>query len=179
MGILKRNENGIMICLFEIIVGILLLISPVSFTTIIIIIAGIVLLVAGIINIVKYFKTPALEAMMSQFLTRGLISLLIGGFCTFNSKWFITTFPVITIIYGIIILVTSINKIQLTIDLFRLKSRRWFLALISSIISLICAVVIINNPFASTVALWIFAGISLIIEGVLDAVTLAVNNIEK
>ena len=33
-----------------------------------------------------------------------------GAFCAFNSRWFIATFPVITLIYGVIILVAGIRK---------------------------------------------------------------------
>ncbi len=36
----------------------------------------------------------------------------------------------------------------------------------------LCAFVMINNPFSSTVALWWFTGISLIVEAIFDMITL-------
>lgn len=41
------------------------------------------------------------------------------------------------------------------------------------------AAVIIRNPFTSASVLWLFAGISLIAEGVLDAVTMILGGTEK
>ena len=76
MKSLKENADGIVLCLFELIVGILLLINPVGFTAGIITIAGIVLMILGRIEVVKYFRMSADEAMLSQALTKGLLSLL-------------------------------------------------------------------------------------------------------
>ena len=38
-----------------------------------------------------------------------------------------------------------------------------------------CAVVILLNPFATTEVLWIFAGITLIVEAFVDIVSIFVN----
>ncbi len=44
---------------------------------------------------------------------------------------------------------------------------------------IICAIVIIANPFSSTVALWLFTGIFLIVGAVFDAITLIVSRKKK
>lgn len=49
-------------------------------------------------------------------------------------------------------------------------------AAISAAISLVCAVVILNNPFAATEVLWMFTGITLIIEAVFDLITLVISS---
>lgn len=77
-----------------------------------------------------------------------------------------------TIIYGILILVTGISKIQLTVDIFRRKNKKWFWAAINAIVTIVCAVVILRSPFTSTAVLWMFIGVSLLVEGVLDIITL-------
>ena len=135
-------------------------------------IAGIVLMILGLVEVVKYFRMSTDEAILRQALTKGLLSLLAGGFCVFKTEWFITTFPVFTIIYGILILVTGISKIQLTVDIFRRKNKKWFLAAINAIVTIVCAVVILRSPFTSTAVLWMFTGVSLLMEGVLDIITL-------
>ncbi len=175
MKTLKRNPNGVMLCLFEVLVGILLLINPVGFTSGIIITAGIVLMVIGLISIIKYFRMDAKEAAIGQLLTKGLISLLGGAFCALRSQWFIVTFPVLTIVYGAAILVAGLGKVQLTVDMLRQKHKKWFLAAISAVISIVSAVVILGSPFTSTVVLWMFTGITLIIEAILDVVALFVS----
>ena len=56
----------------------------------------------------------------------------------------------------------------------RAKEKKWFLPIISAILSIACAAVILANPFASTTVLWMFTGITLIAEAILDIVTLIV-----
>ncbi|MGN1003399.1 MAG: HdeD family acid-resistance protein [Oscillospiraceae bacterium] len=174
MKALKENVNGIILCLFEILVGILLLINPVGFTAGIIVCAGVVLIVFGIISIVKYFREDAREAALSQALMKGLVALAAGLFCVFKSRWFVVTFPILTIIYGVVIFVAGLGKVQLTVDMLRLKSKKWFISAISAALSLVCAVVILNNPFTTTAVLWMFTGITLIIEAVFDVIALIV-----
>lgn len=137
--------------------------------------AGIVILIIGIINIINYFKTPVSQSVLSQSLTKGLIALLVGMFCIFQADWFIATFPVLTIIYGVIVLIAGLGKVQVAADMIRMKHKKWFLPAISAAISIVCAVVILENPFSTTIVLWMFTGISLIVEAVFDTITLIVN----
>lgn len=172
MKTLKESVSGIVVCLFELIAGILLLINPIGFTSGIIVVAGIVMLVMGLISIVKYFRASAKEGAVSQSLVKGLVTVVAGGFCAFKSHWFIATFPVLTIIYGVVILFTGLGKVQLTVDMLRQKNKKWFLAAINAVISIVCAIVVLNSPFTSTAVLWIFTGVSLIVEAVFDVITM-------
>lgn len=178
MNTLKQQPGSALLCLLEILVGILLLGNPVGFTSGIIISFGIILLLIGLINILKYFRANALEAAVNQGLFKGLVLLLIGGFCTFRSYWFIITFPIITIVYGIAILIAGLGKVQWAADMLRLKKGKWYIAAISAALSIICAIVILSSPFTSTAVLWMFTGISLIVEGVIDIVSLLIRSRE-
>ena len=89
MKALKQNGNGILLCLFEITVGILLLINYESLTKFIIIGAGVVLLAIGIVTAIKYFRTEAEEARLGQFLTKGLAEICLGAFCLIKTDLFI------------------------------------------------------------------------------------------
>ena len=148
----KQNASNIIVCLFEALVGILLLVNPVGFTAWILVLFGAALMVAGILSIVRYFRTPAMEAALGQLLVKGLVLLVAGGFCAFNFNWFLITFPLLSVVYGVGIL--------------------W--ATLSAVISIVCAVVSVSNPFTSSAILWMFAGISLIVEAVFDAAALIV-----
>lgn len=172
MKTLKERANGIVLCLFELLVGVLLLIDPIGFTSWIIMIAGIVLMVMGLVDVLKYFRASAKEAALGQTLAKGLLFFLAGGFCLIKTEWFLVTFPVLTILYGIGILMAGIGKIQLTVDMLRQKHKKWFWAAISAAVSIICAIVVLKSPFTSTAVLWMFTGISLMAEGVLDVITL-------
>ncbi len=168
--------HNILVCLFELMIGILLLIDPVSFNTGVIILIGVGLLIYGVINIVQYFRADKQEASQGQQLSTGLIALIVGAFFAFRSAWILLTFPVITAVYGVVVLLTGMVKIQWTVDLLRLKSKKWFLRAISAVLSIVCGILIISNPFASTAALWMFIGISLIVEAIFDVAALIFGN---
>ena len=176
---LKRNLSSMATSLVELIIGILLLINPIGFTSGIIIAFGVVLMIMGIHKTVKYFRTEPEEAAVSQILVKGLLMLLAGAFCAFNSHWFIATFPVLTLVYGVVILITGITKVQWTIDIIRMKRSKWFWAAISAAISIVCGVVIITSPFSTTAVLWMFIGISLIVEAVFDMIGSIFGNRER
>ncbi|MCM1045743.1 MAG: DUF308 domain-containing protein [Candidatus Gastranaerophilales bacterium] len=172
MDIRRQTWSTILLCITEAVAGVLLLIRPVSLTSAIIMIAGIALIANGIISMIRYFKSSPEAAALSGLLTRGLVSAVAGAFCTLNPQWFIVTFPVIAVLFGIAVLIVGLGKVQLTVDLLRLKNRRWWWGAISAAVSVLCAIVIIRNPFSSTMVMWWFMGISLIIEAVFDLLTL-------
>ncbi len=179
MKSLKESLSGYFLCLVEIIVGVLLLINPLGFTSTIVVGVGCALIILGIVCIINYFRTEVNEASAKQLLLKGLISLLAGGFCTIRSRWIVATFTILTIIYGMVILVSGLSKIQKMVDMLRLKNNKWFIPAIGALISIICGVVILMRPFATTAILWIFTGITLIVEAVIDFVTIVVNNKKK
>ncbi len=172
MKTLKENTGGIVMCLFEILVGILLLINPVSFTSGIIIGLGVILLALGAMGVIAYFRLEPIEAARRQTLTKGLVIITAGLFCIFQTHWFIVTFPLLTILYGVIILLTGIAKIQWAVDMLRMKKPNWFLAAIASALSILLAIIILLNPFSSTIFLWRFVAITLILGAILDILAL-------
>lgn len=166
----SSKVSSIILSLCEAIIGVLLLVNPVGFTTGIIVFLGIVLLVLGITSVVQYFRTEPEAAVLKQGLTRGCIEILSGLFCIMKSGWFIATFPILTILYGIGTLIAGIAKVQWTVDKIRLKMKKWFWTAIGAVLTIACAVIILCNPFSSTAALWIFIAITLIVEAVVDII---------
>lgn len=164
--------NVIFFSLCEIIVGVLLLLDPIGFTSAIVIALGAALLAAGAVSVFGYFRMNPVEAALTGSLARGLFLLLTGGFCVFRSGWFIAAFPLLTILYGVVILLAGLGKVQWAVDALRLRTGRWFLPAISAAVTILCGAVILSDPFASTMVMWMFIGISLIVEAVLDIVVL-------
>lgn len=167
----NSGNSSLLMSIVEIVIGVLLLINPVGLTSVIIIALGVAMAVMGIVQIIGYFRTDAQEASKGNKLSKGILFLVLGLFCAFKSGWFIATFPVITILYGILIMVAGVCKLQQAVDMVRVKQKYWFVALISAMLTLLFAALIIFNPFASTTVLWTFTGITLIIEAVLDIIT--------
>lgn len=159
--------------IIELIIGILLLINPIGFTSGIIICAGVVLSIMGTSCLVKYFRDEPEEAALAHNFSKGTMLLLLGIFCIFKSEWFISTFPLLTVIYGIFTLITGVTKLQGSIDMKRTDNKYWYVALISAALTLICAIFILANPFSTTAVLWTFIAVTLIIEAVMDILTFA------
>ena len=163
-----KTAGGILGSVCEIVVGVLLLVNPTGFTAGIIIALGVLLSVLGVLGVVRYFRTDPVRAALERQLIHGLLMLLVGLFCIFNARWFIATFPVLTMLYGVALLVVGVVKVQWTVDILRVRAGRWYLPGISALVTLVCAAVIMLNPFASTVALWVFIGVALIVEAAVD-----------
>ena len=179
MKAIKDFLGGALVCVLEMVVGILLLIDPYTFTVGIVTVCGVFLLVAGVVSVIRYFTVEAPLAAAGQLLTKGLTMLLAGGFCVTNAAWFLTVLPVMAIIYGIVVLVTGLGKIQWAFDLIRAKKGKWIVAAISAVISIACGAVILANPFATTDILWAFTGIVLIGQAVIDIVALLLSGAKK
>ena len=63
---INRNTGNLLTCIFEILVGILLLIDPVGFTSGIIVVFGVVLAVIGVASLFRYFRNDAETAARHQ-----------------------------------------------------------------------------------------------------------------
>ena len=171
MAKIKESLGVILMSLFEILIGVLLLINPVGFTSGIIVGLGCLLLVLGALSVVHYFRTSPVEAAKEQSLAKGLALLAAGLFCVLHSGWFIAAFPLLTLLYGVGMLLLSLVRIQWTVDALRLKKDVWPWLGVSAALSLLLAVLILCNPFSSTSFMWMFVALSIIVEAVVDIVT--------
>lgn len=171
---MTRGINALLVSLIELVVGVLLLINPVGFTSWIIVGLGAVLAVLGLLSVIGYFRDAPDEAAKQQKLAKGLCFLSIGLFGMLNSGWFIATFPVLTMLYGAAILLLGFVRVQWTVDDIRLKTGKWMWSALSALLAIVFAVIILCDPFASTTVLWVFAGISLIAEAAVDIAAMVV-----
>lgn len=172
---IKEHLPYLCMTLCELAIGILLLIQPVLFTRGIIICLGVLMTAVGIAESISYMREMPALAAKQQKLTKGLLLIFAGLFCIFQSEWFITTFPFLTILYGILLLCAGAYKIQCTADIRRLKKKNLVSSGISAALSLLFAVLLLWNPFGTGRAGWIVSGIFLIAESFLDWFILLAN----
>ena len=67
-NLFQGKSGSIMICILEIVVGVLLLIDPVGFTSGIIIGAGVLMCLGGVLSVVRYFMLKPEIAAQKQLL---------------------------------------------------------------------------------------------------------------
>ena len=80
----NSGNSSLLMSFVEILIGILLLINPVGFTSGIIVALGIVLAIMGLGQIISYFRTDAEEAASGGKLTKGILFAVLGLFCAFH-----------------------------------------------------------------------------------------------
>lgn len=166
--------------LCEIALGILLFINPMGFTEAVIKLAGAVMIISAVFEAVRYFRLPPMEAHLEQGFAKALMLLCAGLFCLLKTGWFLSTFPIFAFIYGVVILVCGIVRLQWTVDMIRVKADRWYISGIGALLTIVLAGIIIFNPFTATEVLWRFVAITLIISAVADILTLIfVHAVEK
>ena len=172
---LDRRIKSLILCIAELLIGLILLIKPVGFTSILIVCSGIGLIIKGLLDILRYFRTTAKEASLQEGLSQGLIYLLIGAFCTFQSQWLMQAVSFSGIIYAVLIMLLGVEKIQNTVDAHRLGCKNWFYPAIAAVISIASVIIIFINPFSVERNLLVFSGAILLVEMVIDIIGLYMN----
>lgn len=172
-NVFHGKYGSIVLCILEIVVGVLLLINPVGFTSGIIIGAGVLMVLGGLTSIVRYFMIKPEVAAQKQLLFKGILAILGGAACILKYEWFIGAFPLLTVLYAIAMLILAAAKVQRMADLRRAKAFRWYMPGISAALAAVLATVILINPFGAVAAVWTFVAISLIAEAIVEIVTIA------
>ena len=94
-----------------------------------------------------------------------LLLIVLGIFCLVKPN---TIKAIITIIFGLFLLVDGIVKMQEGIELSRAYVKGWWSVVALGIITIALGIVVMFGTFENVM---IFAGVSLIVDGICDAVT--------
>ncbi len=160
-----KNANSGIVCLIEIVVGVLLLLNPHELIKYILIIAGAFIALSGIIALIKYFASTPEEGAESGGLCSSLVSLTLGAFLIVNNDLAITAAGIISALFGAAILYTGYQKLQKAVDKMRRK-QFFIVALVSALVTVAIAVLILFVIGGDII--WTFMGIALIVEAAID-----------
>ncbi|MBQ8200741.1 MAG: DUF308 domain-containing protein [Clostridia bacterium] len=172
--VFKGKAGSVMTSMLEIIAGVLLLINPVGFTSSIIIGAGAVMALLGVMNLVRYFLGKPEIGAQKQQLFKGMVLIMAGVVCITQYPWFLTAFPLLTVLYAGWMLVLAAMKLQQMADMLRAKAGRWYMPGIAALLAAVLAAIILVNPFGATSAVWVFVAVSLIAEATVELVSVIV-----
>lgn len=157
----KYAKNSLLISLLLIVFSLFLIFKPAQSIALVMTILGLIIVANGIVRTISYFTTKKEYRMYNIDLFQGIICI-ISGFVIIFKPTIIFTF--LQFIVGIWMIIQSIIKIQIALNLRELSSKYWLSSLIISIITLILGLIIIFNPFATTITLTTICGIMLLIS---------------
>ena len=148
-----------------ILLGLVLLLIPGVATSVLFNGIGAVCILIGLVHVVKYFTLNAQEAVISNDMALGL-AWIVGGTSVIVFKGLLVS--LLPILFGLIILVGGVIKIQSALGFKRMNAGRWQVELICAVISVVLGILILANPFSTALLMMRVIGASLLLEGGMD-----------
>ena len=161
----RMFQASVFLSVLSLIFGLVLLLNTEDILTTISLVLGGGLLFIGILLCVRYFgkETIILEANLQL----GILSILLGlTLIIFKNILYI----LVPILVGIIIIINSINKLDIAFIMKRDGVDKWYITFISAIITLIAGICLIVNPLGGTFLVTKAVGIIIIISSILDLI---------
>lgn len=166
---MKATVGKILLALCEIAAGVLLLLNPEKFTLWILRGAGVLLLVAGVVSLVRYFRADPVTAHLEQGLARALVEIAVGCACLLATNTILdVVMPYLILVYGVVIFFGGILRVQWAVDAIRMKTGSFVISLIGAVLTIVLGIIVLVNPVAMRDFIWMFIAISLIVSAVFD-----------
>lgn len=161
----KLGRNSIIISMILLVFGLFMFTNPISTINILMIIFGVLLVVDGLIHLVSYFSIKNEYRFFSSELAQAIIYIILGFVLVCSYEKVSNLLP---IILGIWIIVESIFKLQIALNIRDVYDSHWGVLLVMSIISGLLGMVILFNPFESLALLTSVCGLILMIVEVIS-----------
>lgn len=173
----KIFKSSILGALALVVLGILLIFeSEATIVTISYVIGGI-LVAIGVLALLKFYKEVKENDDTGMDLVYGIISIILGIVVISNPK---AVASIIPIIMGLLIILNSGTKLQYSIELKKNNNNLWKSTMILSLISTLCGVLLIFNPFKGAAFLTRLIGFLILLYAILDIIsTIAIKNTVK
>ncbi|MCI8506536.1 MAG: hypothetical protein HFI67_10160 [Lachnospiraceae bacterium] len=126
---------------------------------------GTMLIVCGAIKLVGYFSRDLYRLAFQFDLAFGLLSVAMGFLLLFHAEGVIW---VLHVIIGVIALTDGLFKLQTALDARRFGLDRWWMIASTAVISALCGLLLVADPFAGAAALMAVTGLTFFAEGVLN-----------
>ncbi len=164
----KFFRSSIITSIILIVLGLLLIFqSEITIISISYIIGGI-LIALGVLAVIKFIKNTN-NAMKSELdIVYGIVSIILGALIIQNPEAIASIIP---IIIGISIIISSATKLQYAFELRTNGNRLWKTTMIISIISTLCGIVLLFNPFKAISYFTKVVGIFIVIYAILDMIS--------
>ena len=148
----------------DLILGVILLFAPEHVTDVLVMLISAGITIYGVFNILSFIFSRGMTAYSFELLI-GICATAFGAYSLFSPD-FLAKF--LFIVLGLLIMVSSICGIKRAFTLKSYGFERWYLMLISAIVTLVLAVTIVIYPTLYGDMLMMAIGIVMIIEAVSD-----------
>ena len=170
----NKHENNTVFAICQpivyIVISVLLLFTSDKVdTTVFAYLLGAILIIGGAAMIIKYFVTKSYFIYNSYDFSAGVLAVILGIIAMIRAQDIAESF---TVCLGIAIMLTSIIKLQNSIQLFTIKNKMWIPVFGIAVIFIAASVIVLVDPFSYTSTWERYTYILLLIDGI---VGLAVN----
>jgi uncharacterized membrane protein HdeD (DUF308 family) len=157
-----RAKSGWIVALgaVYVIAGIIALGSVVTATKVSVFVVGIMMVIAGVAEIVNAFQIKTWGRFLFWLLLGALY--VVAGFLTFENPYLAAA--ILTLFLGVALIVSGVTRIILAFGMQ--AAMPWVLVLVSGVITLLLGLIIVAHwPVASLYVLGIFLGVDLVLAG--------------
>mgnify|MGYP002531809399 CR=1 FL=1 len=164
----KFFRSSLISSIILMIIGVLLILqSEITIITISYLI-GTLLIAMGAIAIIKFIKNINNVNREELDIFYGVVTIILGVIVVYNPEAIASIIP---IIIGIGIIINSATKLQYAIELKQSLNSQWKITVIISIISAVCGVILICNPFKGAVVIMQIIGGFIVAYSILDIIS--------
>lgn len=164
----KFFRSSLISSIILMIIGVLLILqSEITIITISYLI-GTLLIAMGAIAIIKFIKNINNVAREELDIFYGVVTIVLGVIVVYNPEAIASIIP---IIIGIGIIINSATKLQYALELRESLNNQWKTTVVISIISAVCGVILICNPFKGAVVIMQVIGGFIVAYSILDIVS--------
>jgi uncharacterized membrane protein HdeD (DUF308 family) len=161
----KLRVSAAVGALLTVLMGILFVLYPYGVTSTIAVIAGLVVLCNGILDIVRYLVADHYVSYVRGNLFNGILKCVLGVFILTHSDTIIALF---SYIFGIFIIMSGVGCLEGSMQLRKAEVSGWMVNFILAAAVTIAGIVVLFCPVtAASAAAW-FVGIVLIVDGIAE-----------
>ena len=128
---------------------------------------GALLIAIGVIALIGFLKNSTTDVFNQLNIAYGVISIIAGIFLITAPEIIGSAIPIIV---GVAVIISSSMKIQQSMVLKNIGSNYFLASMITSVLCLVCGVVLLFNPFKSAVVVTKAIGLFMMIYGVSDLI---------
>lgn len=171
----KFLRSSIITSIILIILGLLLIYKSENTIMTISYVIGGVLIAIGVLALIRYIKNGESPALRNELdIVYGIVTVVFGIIIIKNYQVIASIIPAVI---GVAIIISSAGKLNYAFQLKAEQNRLWKTTMLVSIISTLCGVILLFNPFKAAIGIMKIIGIFIIIYAVLDIIsTLAIKS---